>query len=208
MAKGRESGMPDPDYWETFFDPDCILARLGCDGSRRNAAEFGCGYGTFTIPAARNVSGTVFSFDIEPEMVGRTKDRANEHGLTNIVATVRDFCSEGTGLNDRSMDFVILFNILHIEQSQELLREATRILAPNGTIGIIHWRSDISTPRGPSVEIRPSREEIRILGHLVGLTSDIQVNLNCCSWHWGLTLKHQEFRTNKSLDTERRSARF
>jgi SAM-dependent methyltransferase len=199
MAKGRESGMPDPEYWETFFDPDCILSRLRCDGSRRNAAEFGCGYGTFTIPAARNVLGTVFSFDIEPEMVERTKARADAEGLTNIVANVRDFCANGTGLDDQSMDFVMLFNILHIEQSLELLREASRILSPNGVIGVIHWRSDISTPRGPSAEIRPSREKIRILGDSVGLDSSNQVDLNCCSWHWGLTMRHQEFRTNNPL---------
>jgi len=200
MAKGRDSGMPDREYWETFFDPGCILSRLGCDGSRRNAAEFGCGYGTFTIPAARNVLGTVFSFDIEPEMVGCTKDRAHAEGLTNIVANVRDLCADGTGLDDQSMDFVMLFNILHIEQSLELLSEASRILAPSGTIGVIHWRSDITTPRGPSAEIRPSRENIQILGNTVGLDTSNLVDFDCCAWHWGLTMRHPEVRIIKALD--------
>ena len=192
MPKGRESGMPHSEYWEAFFDPACILSRLGCDGSRHDVAEFGCGYGTFAIPAARVVLGSVFSFDIEPEMVVHTKDRAKAEGLTNIVATVRDFCAEGTGLVDQSMDFIMLFNILHIEHSRELISEASRILAPKGTIGVIHWRSDISTPRGPSLEIRPSRDAIRLIGESFGLTSGDQIDLTCCSWHWGLTLQHKE----------------
>lgn len=51
--EGRESGMPDGGYWESFFNPRCILERLGCQGSVGDVVEFGCGYGTFTVPAAR-----------------------------------------------------------------------------------------------------------------------------------------------------------
>lgn len=38
--------------------------------------EFGCGYGTFTFPAARRVSGTVHTFDIEPELVALVQCRS------------------------------------------------------------------------------------------------------------------------------------
>jgi ubiquinone/menaquinone biosynthesis C-methylase UbiE len=31
--------------------------------------EIGCGYGTFTIPAANQIKGKVFAFDIEDEMI-------------------------------------------------------------------------------------------------------------------------------------------
>lgn len=55
--KGRESGMPDESYWETFFNPACILDRLGCPGLCGEVVEFGCGYGTFTIPAVRAMRG-------------------------------------------------------------------------------------------------------------------------------------------------------
>ncbi|TWT55908.1 class I SAM-dependent methyltransferase [Allorhodopirellula solitaria] len=190
--------MPDPAYWETFFDPHCILSRLGCDGSRRNVVEFGCGYGTFTISAAKIARGTVFAFDIEPEMVELTQARADAQGLSNVAVSVRDCCENGTELDDQSIDFVMLFNILHIEQSLELLREASRILSSSGVIGVIHWRSDISTPRGPSVEIRPSLETVRDLGDSVGLDSSDLIELDCCSWHWGLTLRRQSFRKARS----------
>lgn len=34
------------------------------------------------------------------------------------------------------------------------------ILKPNGKLGIVHWRSDIETPRGPDITIRPNPDQI------------------------------------------------
>jgi cyclopropane fatty-acyl-phospholipid synthase-like methyltransferase len=68
--KGRESGMPQEDYWASFFDVDRALETLlGGTDHRGNLIEFGCGYGTFTLPAARRITGKVTALDIEPEMV-------------------------------------------------------------------------------------------------------------------------------------------
>ena len=55
MAKGRESGMPEEAYWQTFFNPECIVSKLDCGGAG-DLIEFGCGYGLFTVPAAKAVS--------------------------------------------------------------------------------------------------------------------------------------------------------
>lgn len=68
--KGRESGMPDEAYWASFFDPEAALEELLGDSREcENVVEFGCGYGTFTLPAARRASGTVTALDIETDMV-------------------------------------------------------------------------------------------------------------------------------------------
>jgi hypothetical protein len=66
--KTRESGMPEESMWQGFFDPEAVLGKLGLSSACGNVVDFGCGYGTFTIPAARIVRGTVFAFDIEVEM--------------------------------------------------------------------------------------------------------------------------------------------
>jgi ubiquinone/menaquinone biosynthesis C-methylase UbiE len=63
-------------------------------------------------------------------------------------------------LADNSVDYVMLFNILHHDLSSDFLNESYRILRQNGKIGIIHWRSDILTPRGPNLSIRPKPEQI------------------------------------------------
>ena len=67
--KTRESGMPNEETWRGFFDPEAILKKLGLTAACSNVADFGCGYDTFTIPAARIASGTVYGWDIELEMV-------------------------------------------------------------------------------------------------------------------------------------------
>jgi len=181
--------MPDPSYWDTFFNPNCILARLDCGGPCGDVVEFGCGYGTFTVAAAGAVEGRVLALDIEPDLVALTTDKAREVGLTNVTARVRDFVADGTGLPDGCAGYAMLFNILHLEDPVALLREARRVLAPGGLVAAIHWRTDIATPRGPSMPIRPSAEQCRAWGHEAGLEFVRYESLCCCSWHWGLVMR-------------------
>ena len=187
--KGRESGMPDDAYWETFFNPSCIVERFGCSGACGDVVEFGCGYGTFTLPAAQLAEGHVYAVDIEPAMVAETNRKAYVAGLTNVIAELRDFVTMGCGRPDASAGYALLFNILHIENPVALLEEARRVLVPGGIVGMIHWRNDIPTPRGPSLEIRPSAQQCRIWGESAGLEFVRDEPLGCCSWHWGLIMK-------------------
>lgn len=151
--------------------------------------EFGCGYGTFTLPAARAVAGRVFALDIEPALVAATAEKARAAGLANVVAVERDFLADGTGLPDGSAGYAMLFNILHVEDPVALLREARRVLAPGGTAGVVHWRTDVDTPRGPPLPIRPTVDRCRAWGETAGFEVVRAESLCCCSWHWGLVLR-------------------
>jgi SAM-dependent methyltransferase len=159
--KTRESGMPEEEMWSGFFQPEVILDRLRLRSIKGDVVEFGCGYGTFTIPAAQRTAGIVHALDIEPDMVAMTAATAKAAGLRNVRAVVRDFVTHKTGLPDNSAAYVMLFNILHAEQPAVLLREALRVLRPGGLLGIIHWNYDPSTPRGPTMDIRPRPEQCR-----------------------------------------------
>jgi SAM-dependent methyltransferase len=187
--KGRESGMPDESYWDTFFNPACMVAKLDCSGPLGDVVEFGCGYGTFTLPAAQAIEGRVVALDIDSDLVAATAHKARAAGLLNVAAEVRDFVADGCGLADGQAGYVMLFNILHIENPIGLLREAYRVLTPGGKAGIIHWRTDIETPRGPSMPIRPSAEQCRAWGEATGLEFVRDEELCCCSWHWGLVMR-------------------
>ncbi|MBI4711597.1 MAG: class I SAM-dependent methyltransferase, partial [Candidatus Omnitrophica bacterium] len=156
--KVRDSGMPERDMWEKFFDPPRILMQMGLNSQVRDVVEVGCGYGTFTIPVAQVISGQIHAYDIDEEMIRITKTEAAKAKRNNVNAVLRDIIADGTGLPDESVDYVMLFNILHLETPVPLLKEACRVLKGGGKLGIIHWNYDPSTPRGPSMEIRPKPE--------------------------------------------------
>ncbi|CAN5591164.1 hypothetical protein BH11PLA2_BH11PLA2_52770 [soil metagenome] len=154
-----------------------------------DVVEFGCGYGHFTVAAAQAVQGTVIALDIDPGMIAATLQRAGKAGVDRVVALQRDFLAEGSGLANDSVHYAMLFNILHVEEPATLLTEAFRVLAPGGRVGIIHWKNDPNTPRGPSLEIRPTSEQCRTWAGLTGFRFVRNEDLCCCSWHWGLVME-------------------
>ena len=191
--KLRESGMPAEDYWETLFDADSILARFQLGSATGDVVELGCGYGTFTLPLARRIGGQVHAFDIDEDMVERTKVRASSAGIKNIQAAKRDALIHGYGLPDGSCAAGLLFNILHGESPIALLQETTRTLRPGGILAVIHWRTDITTPRGPSAEIRPQPEQIVAWATAVAGIRLTDGPFELPPYHYGLTFTRDSF---------------
>ena len=179
--------MPKEEEWNAFFNPNRVLKLLGLNSGIVDVADFGCGYGTFTIPAARIVTGKVFAFDIEPEMIKTVEKKAKENKLSNVVPTLRDFMSEGSGLEAFSADFALLFNILHVEEPKKLLKEAYRILRFGGGLGIIHWNYDETTPAGPPMAIRPKPEQCRYWAESVGFHFEKQFDLK--PYHYAIAMR-------------------
>jgi SAM-dependent methyltransferase len=181
--------MPAVELWESYFAAAGIVDSLGCRDLAGNAIEFGCGYGTFTIPLARSIRGTVFALDIDPLMVAATATRALQVGLKNVIIEHRDFVAQGCGRDSESASLVLLFNILHIEDPVNLLMEAHRVLRPGGIVGVIHWNYDARTPRGPPLDIRPKSEQCRDWGEQAGLGWVRNQALPGSPWHWGMVLE-------------------
>jgi SAM-dependent methyltransferase len=178
--------MPQQDMWEGFFDPAKVLATLGIDQQTKDVAEFGCGYGTFTVPAAKLIEGKIYALDIDPDMVRLTAEKARATGLDNVRTDERDFMAEGSGLPDGSVDHVMLFNILHLEGPVVLLDEAWRILKDGGRVGIIHWNYDLTTPRGPSMDIRPRPEDCIAWARTAGFIDPERFDLK--PYHYGIVM--------------------
>jgi SAM-dependent methyltransferase len=180
--------MPPQDYWDSFFDPENILDALGLDGSRHDVLEFGCGYGTFTLPAARRISGKVTTLDLDPAMLEATQNTAREAGLDNIECHLRDFVADGSGMPDGGVDYVMLFNILHMDDPVSLLREARRNVGQGGLLGIIHWNYDEETPRGPPLDIRPKPGQCLEWAIEAGF-SPVGEMIDLPPYHYGLLMK-------------------
>jgi SAM-dependent methyltransferase len=185
----RESSMPEQVVWERFFEPDATLARLGIEPDDGDVVDIGCGYGTFTLAAARRVRGTVHAFDIDPDMVRTTADRARATGLPNVRTERRDILDDGTGLPDAAAGTVLLFNNLHAEAWREMLAESRRLLRPDGKLAIIHWNHDPRTPRGPSMDIRLTPDDCRERAASAGFDLLPPGVIDLPPYHFGLVLQ-------------------
>jgi ubiquinone/menaquinone biosynthesis C-methylase UbiE len=186
--KVRESGMPEEELWSSFFNVEKILDGMLVNSEIVDVADFGCGYGTFTIPAAQRIRGTIYAIDIEPEMLRTVNVKARNKGLTNVRTTLSDLLREGSSLRNDSVDYVMLFNLLHSEDPLILLREAFRVLKGEGRVGIIHWIRDASTPRGPPLEIRPTVEQCVEWCRQVGFHASSALSMDLKPYHFGLVI--------------------
>lgn len=173
--------MPPEEMWQSFFDPATTLKKLGLTADCESVVDFGCGYGTFTIPAAKLIRGHVCALDIDPEMIAAT--RSNAAALPQVQVAQRDFLVEGCGLSNESVDYVMLFNILHAVEASTLLAEARRALKVGGKLGVMHWNYDANTPRGPSLEIRLRPEQCVELVRQAGFSTGEIVDLP--PYHYG-----------------------
>lgn len=181
----REGGMPNQEMWESFFSPSATLQEMGLNSDCNKVVDFGCGYGTFSIPAAQITKGIVYAVDIAGEFIAECKRKAKEAGLKTIICKQRDFIQSGVGLSNNSVDYAMLFNILHAENPVTILQEAYRVLSPLGKVGVIHWNYDPTTPRGPSMNIRPRPEQCQEWMKLAGFEL-VKPYINLPPYHYGI----------------------
>src|SRR5208283_1518475 len=181
--------MPEEELWSSFFDVERILDGMLVNAEIVDVADFGCGYGTFTIPAAQRIRGILYSIDIEPEMLRTVDLKARNKGLTNVRTTLSDLLREGSSLRNDSVDYVMLFNLLHSEDPLILLLEAFRVLRVEGRVGIIHWIRDASTPRGPPLAMRPTVEQCVGWCLEAGFTQGSDISKELKPYHFGLVME-------------------
>ncbi|HEU5081082.1 MAG TPA: class I SAM-dependent methyltransferase [Opitutaceae bacterium] len=191
--KVRDSGMPERDYWESLLDVQGILDALHIDKRLNSVVEVGCGYGTFTKPVAQRIGGTLHAFDIEQSMIDATSARLREARIQNVQLVLRDVIADGFDLGRATIDAVLLFNILHAENPVELLRASANLLTANGRIHVIHWRSDVVTPRGPDLAIRPRPEQVAWWAEQTGLLREPDPPVVLPPWHFGMSFTRTRF---------------
>lgn len=183
MAKVRESGMPSEKMWNDFFSPLQVLETLGLARHDRVIVDFGCGYGTFSVPAAQLTGGVIHALDIDTDMLSMTQTKSRELTRGMVTPHAVDFMAKPIALPDGSADYVMLFNILHAENPLYLLNESHRLLNPQGRVGVMHWNHDAETPRGPPMNIRPTPEQVQQWMKNAGFTVSDLIELP--PYHYG-----------------------
>ena len=99
--------------------------------------DIGCGMGFFTIPMADIVGehGNVIAVDVQDEMLEGLKRNAQKAGSINITAHLCDFGSLHIEQWRGTVDFALLFWMLHeVPDAERLIREVHTALAPNGRL--------------------------------------------------------------------------
>jgi ubiquinone/menaquinone biosynthesis C-methylase UbiE len=96
--------------------------------------DYGCGPGSYSVLAAELVgkTGKVYALDIHPLAIQRVRDVASKKQLEN-VETIYSDCK--TGLPDRSIDVVLLYDIFHeLSDPNGVLGELHRVMKPHGIL--------------------------------------------------------------------------
>jgi ubiquinone/menaquinone biosynthesis C-methylase UbiE len=112
-------------------------------------ADYGCGPGSFAIPAALIVGegGKVYAIDIHPLAISSVRGRATKKGLRNVETVLVQ--GYNTGVEASSIDRVLLIDTIHrIEDPGALFRELRRILKPGGLLFMHKGHMSMSEQRG------------------------------------------------------------
>lgn len=154
----------------SFMDPQKIVESFGIDPGSI-VADFGSGAGYFTLPLAKAVipKGKVFAVDILPSALEVVDKKAKMENISNIELVQADLEKEkSTKINDSSMDFVIISNLLfQLENKANIFREAKRVLKSGGKLVVIDWASG-KIVLGPPEENRVTADQVQIAAIISG----------------------------------------
>lgn len=146
----------------SFVKPEEVLDQLDMVANA-SVADFGCGSGFFSLAFARAVGekGTVYAFDILPSSLEAVASRAKALGLKNVITRRVNLEREGgSGLPDKSLDWVILKDVLFQNKDKvRMLWEAYRVLKSGGFLFIMEW-NDTEASFGPEMSLRIPRQKL------------------------------------------------
>ena len=172
MNEQKQSGIISQVGTGSFMDPKKVINNIDIkEGSV--VADFGCGAGYFTIPAAEKAgnSGRVYAIDVLASALESVESKAKLEGLLNIKTVRANLeVNNGSKLDSQTADFVILANILYQTNANgrpAILAESKRILKNNGQLVIIDWVPESNSP-GIENKNCVSEEEIKNLAAKAG----------------------------------------
>ncbi len=185
-----------------FLNPEQILKSLGVEGNMK-FADFGCGAGFFTIPAARMVGehGQIYAVDVLKSELADVASKAKIEGLLNLKTVWADLeIPRSTKLKDNSIDMVFLAHVFYQSKKPEaVLAEAKRVVKSSGRIVVLEWEK-VDTPFGPPLDERVSKDEMKEMIQQAGL--EIESEFTAGSYHYGLVLRKTDDSAPSASDTE------
>jgi len=131
--------------------------------------DFGCGHGTYTIPASLTVGehGWVYAIDKNQETLNDLLFKAKEKGLQNIKI-IKLAPQMQLPLSAQSVDVILLYDVLHlVEHREQLLIELYQILKSQGILSVY--------PRHHQTEMNMTLKEVKEEIESVGFRYDVEL---------------------------------
>ncbi|WP_295115715.1 class I SAM-dependent methyltransferase [uncultured Methanobrevibacter sp.] len=150
-----------------FLDSDEIINELKLNGDE-TFMDAGCGDGHNTIKLLEDYGhkGTVYAVDIYDASIEDMEAYKKENDVENLINIEADITEGIPGVEDASVDVVLLVNVFHGFKASRKLDEAVseleRIVSDDGKIAIMDYKA-WDVPNGPPTKMRSSPEDLEKL---------------------------------------------
>nr|QNO57781.1 arsenite methyltransferase [Methanosarcinales archaeon ANME-1 ERB7] len=155
-----------------------VLEKAGIKRGK-TVLDFGCGSGTYTIPAAKIVGeeGKVYALDKDKKVLDELMQKAESAGFGNIKRI--DASGElKIPLQDESVDIVLLYDVFHsyyfsqVADRKKLLEEIYRVSKPDAFISV--WPKHMESEAKEEIESANFYLEREYPGTLIHDNEDIE----------------------------------
>jgi len=174
-----------------FTNPEQNILRLGLKEGMR-VADFGAGTGFYSKIASQKVgySGKVYAIEVQKNLVEKLENDLKNSRFGSIHCIWGDVERlGGTKLSDKSIDRIIISNILFQSENKiGLIDEARRILKNDGEILLIDW-SDSFGGMGPNAKHVITQTEAKELFEKRGFK--FVENISVGNHHYGIIFKYE-----------------
>lgn len=135
-----------------FLNPSLFLTHISLHPHAK-VGDFGAGAGDYALPIAEKLSdgGTVYAFDVVPEVVERLKQARAHRVRASFIPLCVDL-NKGIPLRDELLDVGVLINTLSLIREREFfLRELHRVLGRGNAVLFAEWAASFNN-MGPRAE--------------------------------------------------------
>ena len=156
-----------------FLDSNEILNELDLKGDEI-FMDAGCGDGHIAIQVIEEklTTNTVYAVDVYDASIEDMETYKKENNVENLINIEADIPEGIPGVEDESVDVVLLVNVFHgfkaSRQLDEAVGELARIVKKDGKIAIMDYKP-WDVPKGPPTKMRSSPEDLEELFKKQGL---------------------------------------
>lgn len=126
--------------------------------------DMACGQGEYALEISKIIGeeGLIYAVDLWEENIVQLRKALSAAGIRNMEAIVADV-SKVMPISNDNIDVCLMAAVLHdliLEKAaNEAIKEAARVLKPNGLLAILEFKK-IDGPPGPPIKIRISPDEV------------------------------------------------